>query len=88
MSYALPFDSSDHAFNAIEVLVEAFRDLLDASGIAVVCRYIPTGDIIAVGHYTDLMPAMIATWRNNADDTSAELHATVPLISPEAGEWD
>ena len=86
-SAALP-DPFDHAFHAIEGLVQAFADILNATGLAVVCQYAPTGDVLAVNHYNDLFSAMIAAWSNQCDDTRAEVHAIVPLTAAEAEQWD
>lgn len=79
-SFAMP----EMPHNArIDAIVAAFAELLYAPALAVVCRWRPTGDVIAVNAYRDPLPAMLAVWANDDSDTAAEAHPTCPLTEAE-----
>lgn len=67
----------------IDTLVHAFADLLTAPALAVICRFRPTGDVIAVNSYDDPLPAMLAVWACDDAVTAAEAHPTSPLTEAE-----
>jgi hypothetical protein len=67
----------------IDEQVAAFAELLAAPGLVVVCRYRPTGDVIAVNAYDHVLPAMLAAWTCEDEMVAVETHPTGPLTAEE-----